>query len=133
MKLFLIAPPVNAVLDYLFIYGHFGFPRLGGIGAGVATMITYGCLRTLLAVILTTKEFMGKNIFSSFKIRRADLKEGPGRRCSKRHVHFHGNEPLFSLIIVFLARYGTDTLVAYQIADNFASLVYMLPVSCSMA
>ena len=44
MKLFLIAPPVNAVLDYLFIYGHFGFQRLGGIGAGVATMITYGFL-----------------------------------------------------------------------------------------
>ena len=40
---------------------------------------------------------------------------------------------LFSLIIVFLSRYGTDALAAYQIADNFASLVYMLPVSCSMA
>ena len=39
----------------------------------------------------------------------------------------------FFLYIIFLARYGTDTLAAYQIADNFASLVYMLPVSCSMA
>ena len=133
MKLFLIAPPVNAVLDYLFIYGHFGFPRLGGIGAGVATMITYGCLLALfLAVILTTKEFMGKNIFSSFKIRRADLKEYLVVGVPSGMSIFM-EMSLFSLIIVFLARYGTDTLAAYQIADNFASLVYMLPVSCSMA
>ena len=133
MKLFLMAPPVNAVFNYLFIYGHFGLPRLGGIGAGLATMLTYGCLFVLfLVVVLKSSTLRGHEIFHSLLVKRADVKEylivGVPSGLS-----IFMEMSLFSLIIVFLARYGTDTLAAYQIADNFASLVYMLPVSCSMA
>ena len=41
MKLYLSALPINAALNYFLIFGHGGFPRLGGIGAGVATALTY--------------------------------------------------------------------------------------------
>ena len=133
MKLFLMAPPVNAVFNYLFIYGHFGLPRLGGIGAGLATMLTYGFLLALfLIVVLKSSALKGHEIFHSILVKRSDVKEylivGVPSGLS-----IFMEMSLFSLIIVFLARYGTDTLAAYQIADNFASLVYMLPVSCSMA
>lgn len=133
MKLFLMAPPVNGVLNYLFIYGHGGMPALGGIGAGLATMMTYGVLLGLfLLVVLKTKELKGHEIFARLTIRPADLKEYLVVGIPSGLSIFM-EMSLFSLIIVFLSRYGTDALAAYQIADNFASLVYMLPVSCSMA
>lgn len=133
MKLFLMAPPVNGVLNYLFIYGHGGMPALGGIGAGLATMMTYGVLLGLfLLVVLKTKELKGHEIFTRLAIRPADLKEYLVVGIPSGLSIFM-EMSLFSLIIVFLSRYGTDALAAYQIADNFASLVYMLPVSCSMA
>lgn len=133
MKLFLMAPPVNGVLNYLFIYGHAGMPALGGIGAGLATMMTYGVLLGLfLLVVLKTKELKGHEIFARPTIRLGDLKEYLVVGVPSGLSIFM-EMSLFSLIIVFLSRYGTDALAAYQIADNFASLVYMLPVSCSMA
>ncbi len=133
MKLFLMAPAVNGIFNYLFIYGNFGMPRLGGIGAGLSTMLTYGCLLALfLAVVMKSKRFSGRAIFSSWEIKGADLKEYLVVGVPSGLSIFM-EMSLFSLIIVFLARYGTETLAAYQIADNFASLVYMLPVSCSMA
>lgn len=133
MKLFLMAPPVNGVLNYLFIYGHGGMPALGGIGAGLATMMTYGVLLALfLLVVLKTEELRGHEIFSRLTIRMGDLKEYLVVGVPSGLSIFM-EMSLFSLIIVFLSRYGTDALAAYQIADNSASLVYMLPVSCSMA
>lgn len=133
MKLFLMAPVVNGIFNYLFIYGHGGMPALGGIGAGLATMMTYGFLLGLfLLVVLKSKELEGREIFNSLSLRMADIKEYLVVGVPSGLSIFM-EMSLFSLIIVFLARYGTDALAAYQIADNFASLVYMLPVSCSMA
>ncbi len=133
MKLFLLAPPVNAVFNYIFIYGHLGMPVLGGIGAGLATMVTYGFLLCLfLGVIMKSKHLMGKEIVSSLAIKPADLKEYLVVGVPSGLSIFM-EMSLFSVLIIFLAKYGTDALAAYQIADNFASLVFMIPVSCSMA
>ena len=133
MKLFLLAPVINGIFNYIFIYGHGGMPALGGIGAGLATMMTYGFLLGLfLLVVMKSKDLGGKQIFSSLALRSKDLREYLVVGVPSGLSIFM-EMSLFSLIIVFLSRYGTDALAAYQIADNFASLVYMLPVSCSMA
>lgn len=133
MKLFLLAPVINGIFNYLFIYGHGGMPALGGIGAGLATMMTYGFLLGLfLLVVMKLKDLGGRQIFASLALRSKDLREYLVVGVPSGLSIFM-EMSLFSLIIVFLSRYGTDALAAYQIADNFASLVYMLPVSCSMA
>ena len=133
MKLFLMAPVINGIFNYLFIYGHGGMPALGGIGAGLATMMTYGFLLGLfLLVVMKSKDLGGRQIFASLALRSKDIREYLVVGVPSGLSIFM-EMSLFSLIIVFLSRYGTDALAAYQIADNFASLVYMLPVSCSMA
>lgn len=133
MRLFLMAPVINGIFNYLFIYGHGGMPALGGIGAGLATMMTYGFLLGLfLLVVMKSKDLGGRQIFASLALRSKDLREYLVVGVPSGLSIFM-EMSLFSLIIVFLSRYGTDALAAYQIADNFASLVYMLPVSCSMA
>ncbi|MFM7712236.1 MAG: hypothetical protein ACKO7A_05735, partial [Microcystis sp.] len=50
MYLSLAALPLNAGLNYLLIFGTFGFPRMELMGAGIATFLTRVFL--LLAMIL---------------------------------------------------------------------------------
>lgn len=58
MILSLTALPVNAFLNWLLIYGHWGFPRLELAGAGWATLITRTLIfLALLAVILQHRTF----------------------------------------------------------------------------
>lgn len=59
MRIYLSALPINAALNYCLIYGNFGFPKLGGIGAGVATGITYYILLCIFIFIICT---LGKYI-----------------------------------------------------------------------
>lgn len=133
MRLFLLALPINAALDYLLVYGHLGLPRLGGIGAGIATSITYLCL--LIAFVLVTlsrSELMGRAVFAGLSLKKQLVKEYLFIGIPSGLSIFM-EMSLFSMLIVFLSRFGTDTLAAFQIADNFSSLIFMLPVSCGMA
>ena len=36
MFITLLSAPINIVLNYVFIYGKFGLPALGGVGAGLS-------------------------------------------------------------------------------------------------
>lgn len=52
MVLGLISMPVNAFLNWIFIYGHWGAPRLELYGTGVATFITRMLVLLILALIV---------------------------------------------------------------------------------
>ncbi|CDQ21186.1 Na(+)/drug antiporter [Halobacillus karajensis] len=41
MMVILMALPVNILFNYMFIFGRLGAPELGGVGAGVASELTY--------------------------------------------------------------------------------------------
>ena len=75
---------------------------------------------------------MGKEIFASGKSRFCDWKEYMSVGIPSGLSVFM-EMGLFGAIIIFMARFGTETLAAYQVADNFANMAYMVPLSCSMA
>ena len=41
MRIFLLTLPLNVLFNYIMIFGKFGFPRLGGVGAGYASALSY--------------------------------------------------------------------------------------------
>ncbi|WP_411747984.1 MATE family efflux transporter, partial [Psychrobacillus psychrotolerans] len=51
MFIILVSAPINIVLNYLLIYGKLGLPELGGVGAGLASAITYWLI-LLIAIII---------------------------------------------------------------------------------
>ena len=133
MKLFLMALPVNGLLNYLFIFGAFGMEGYGGVGAGIATAITYMLvLGMFLFVIRQDPVFQSKKIFSGLKTYIRDWKE----YCEigiPNGLGIFMETSLFGFLIIFMAKFGTVAIGSYQAALNFSNLIYTIPLSCSIA
>ena len=133
MKLFLMALPVNGLLNYLFIFGAFGMEGYGGVGAGIATAITYMLvLGMFLFVIRQDPVFQSKKIFSGLKTYIRDWTE----YCEigiPNGLGIFMETSLFGFLIIFMAKFGTVAIGSYQAALNFSNLIYTIPLSCSIA
>ena len=68
MVITLLSAPINVFFNYLFIFGNFGFPELGGAGAGLASAITYWLILFIAAFIIHTQNpFSGYQIFRKWE------------------------------------------------------------------
>lgn len=134
MIITLTSLPINFVLNYLFIFGKFGFPALGGIGAGIASGITYWCITVIAIVIIRNQSpFKAYMIFKtlypvSFKAWGDILKIGVPIGLS---IFFETS--IFAAVTLLMSQYNTVTIASHQAAMNFASFLYMLPFSISLA
>ncbi|SET00414.1 MATE family efflux transporter [Paenibacillus sp. NFR01] len=134
MLITLIALPVNVGLNYLLIFGHFGFPQLGGVGAGVASAITYWVIFAISLVFMYRFEpFRRLRMFRKFYIFslrsfKELLKIGIPIGFS---IFFE--TAVFSAVTLLMSRFDTVTIAAHQAAINFASTLYMIPLSICMS
>lgn len=134
MMIILISLPLNIAFNYIFIFGKFGVPAFGGIGSGIATAITYWliCLITYF-IIYKLHPFQSYRIFQdwaipSIKAFWEQLKIGIPIGFA---IFFESS--IFSAVTLFMSVYSTYTIAAHQAANNFASLLYMIPLSVGMA
>ena len=133
MFITLLSAPINIFLNYLFIFGKFGFPELGGVGAALASAITYWLI-LLIAVVIVFKlnPFADLMIFYNWskpslsKI-RALMKIGVPIGIS-----LFAETTIFSAVTILMSVYSTEVISAHQIAMNFTSLLYMIPLSIAM-
>lgn len=134
MFITLLALPVNVVLNYLLIYGKGGLPMLGGVGAGVATSVTYWIIALAAVFIIHTKvPFHIYGIFTSLpRISLSAWKETfiLGIPIG---MSIFVEMSIFSAVTLFMSEFGTVVIAAHQAAINFQSLLYMFPLSISMA
>ncbi|MEK4473687.1 MATE family efflux transporter [Paenibacillus sp. FSL R7-0048] len=130
MCITLIALPVNVGLNYLLIFGNFGFPRLGGVGAGVASAITYWVIFAVaLLFIYRSQAFVNLRLFRNFYFISLNsikdlLKIGVPIGFS---IFFE--TAVFSAVTLLMSRFDTVTIAAHQAAINFATTLYMIPLS----
>ncbi|MFF2910468.1 MATE family efflux transporter [Paenibacillus sp. NPDC057934] len=134
MFITLIALPVNVGLNYLLIFGKFGFPQMGGVGAGVASAITYWVIFLVALVFIYRAEpFVGLRLFRKFHFMSLStfkelLKIGVPIGFS---IFFE--TAVFSAVTLLMSRFDTMTIAAHQAAINFASTLYMIPLSICMS
>ncbi|WP_018662253.1 MATE family efflux transporter [Heyndrickxia acidiproducens] len=134
MMITLLSLPINVLLNLLFIFGRAGFPELGGAGSGVATAITYWIIFGIAVLVLRHV-----TPFSDMQVLRAFYPVS----FHKWKELFHLGIPMglstffeasiFSVVTLFMSEFGTDVIAAHQAAMNFESLLYMLPLSISLA
>lgn len=133
MRIYLLALPINACLNYVLIFGKLGLPRLGGIGAGVASGLTFWLLLCIFAFVLTRLEpFKSYDVFGFVRPMSSWLKEYL-RIGVPMGVSIFMETSIFGVVALFIAKFGTETIAAHQAALNFSSLIYMMPLSFSLA
>lgn len=134
MMITLCAVPLNVLLNYLLIFGQFGFPRLGGVGAGYASAITYWVMFFIAVAVVHCKQpFRQYHIFGrlfpiSLQAWGELLKVG-----APIGIAIFCEVSIFAAVALLIADFGTAVIAAHQAAINFASLIYMVPLSIGMA
>lgn len=134
MVILLLSLPLNLFFNYVLIFGKWGFPELGGAGAGYAVSLTEWVMVLLtMYVILTFKpysDFISLAIFKQFSWLEFSeiLKIGIPMGLS---TFFETS--MFAVVTILISRYSVTTIAAYQAALNFISFIYMIPFSMGMA
>ncbi|WP_066299489.1 MATE family efflux transporter [Bacillus sp. FJAT-29937] len=134
MFITLMALPINVIFNYLLIFGKLGFPELGGVGSGYATAITYWVL-CIIAFIIVHKAvpFSSFGIFQKlYSISFAKWKEILVIGVPIGFAIFFETS-IFAAVTLFMSKFSTATIAAHQAALNFASFLYMVPLSVAMA
>ncbi|MTH48221.1 MdtK family multidrug efflux MATE transporter [Intestinirhabdus alba] len=125
---------VNIPVNYLFIYGHLGMPELGGVGCGVATASVYWVM--FIAMIAYVKRARSmRDIRNESRFSRPDL------AVMKRLVQLglpvalalFFEVTLFAVVALLVSPLGIVDVAGHQIALNFSSLMFVLPMSLAAA
>ncbi|KUP06466.1 multidrug transporter MatE [Bacillus coahuilensis p1.1.43] len=134
MFITLIALPLNIAFNFIFIFGPFGLPAFGGIGAGIATSLTYWFILIITIFIIKNGErFRPYRIFTGFpppsfvKIKEILIIGIP----IGLSIFFETS--IFSAVTLLMDDFGDTVIAAHQAALNFASFLYMIPLSVSFA
>lgn len=133
MIITLLSLPINIVLNYIFIFGKLGFPKLGGVGAAIASTATYWCILFITIFIIRTKE-----PFSSYGVfqRLYQLSIPSWKNLLKLGIPIgfaiFFETSIFAAVTLMMSTFDTTTIAAHQAALNFASLLYMTPLSLAM-
>ncbi|MBT2658124.1 MATE family efflux transporter [Bacillus sp. ISL-18] len=134
MVIMLLSLPINLVLNYVLIFGKFGFPELGGVGAGYATAITDWIFLGMTIFIVKKQD-----PFSSFQI-FSKVKEFSWEQCKEilqigvpMGLSVFFETTVFAIVTILLSKFNVTTIAAYQSALNVVSFIYMIPISISTA
>jgi len=125
---------INVPANYIFIYGEFGAPALGGAGCGIATAIVYWVMFiSMLIYTIVSKKLKEVPLFDKFYWPDwaeivSILKIGVPIALS---LLFEVS--LFAVVAIILAPFGSEVVASHQIAINFSGLVFMLPLSIALA
>ena len=133
MFITLLSAPINVFLNYLFIFGKFGAPELGGQGAALASALTYWVVLFitigLIATLPSIKEYQIFSGFSGIQMKRIWTIIAMGVPIG---LSIFAETTIFSAVTLMMTNYTTEILSAHQIALNFTSLLYMIPLSIAM-
>lgn len=131
MYLMLLLLPLNGTFNYALIYGAFGFPEMGGAGAGLGTSLAYWVL--LLISLLVAVKHPKVRVYELWKIRPLDKKgliEGI-RLGLPIGGTFFAEVVIFSVVGLVMAKFSSLIIASHQAAMNFSNLMYAFPMSIS--
>lgn len=134
MIITLMSLPINVFLNYLLIFGKWGLPELGGVGAGYATAITYWIILFIaISIIHLQAPFKSYRIFKKLYFISTSMWKEILVIGIPIGLAIFFETSIFSAVTLLMSEFNTATIASHQAAINFASLLYMIPLSISMA
>lgn len=125
---------LNVLINWLLVFGNWGFPRLGGLGCAWATLLcVWFNLLGLLWWMRRSAVYRETWPFGVFEAPHWAKLGSLMRLGLPIGVTYFAETSAFGLIALLVARFGSNQVAAHQIALNFASLVFMVPLSLGVA
>lgn len=125
---------INIVGNYILIFGNFGAPQMGAQGAGyTSALASWMGMFAMVLYTLINKKYRDYKIFRQInKVNLSVIKEifRIGLPIGFSTVF---EVSLFSFFTLLTGRLGLLTVAGNQIALNFASITFMIPLSLSQA
>jgi MATE family multidrug resistance protein len=125
---------LNIPLNYIFIYGKFGLPAMGGVGCGWATAVVMGFM--LLGMLWWVKwapYYQPSQLFSHFERPQWPVIQRLLSIGLPIGIAVFAESSIFAMIALLIGGLGATVVAGHQIALNFSSLVFMIPYSLGMA
>lgn len=130
----LFALVCNVFLNWVFIYGHFGAPALGAVGCGVASAITMWLMMFLLGgYMVLNPRYRPLGIFRRVPHLRLPVLKEILVLGIPIAITITAESGLFSAVAILIGTLGAEITAAHQIAINFASTMFMVPLALSAA
>ena len=124
----------NIAVNWLLVFGNLGFPRLGALGCAVATAAgMWLMLGAMVWWMLRAPAYRASDPFTHW--------QGPDwteigamfRLGLPIGITYFAEVSAFGLVSLLVARFGVVQVSAHQVALNFSSLVFMVPLSFGIA
>ena len=130
----LVGLGINIVGNYALMFGHFGFPAFGAVGAGWTTSMVHWvmfivmlifCLKgSLFESYRRVLSFSGPDWLYLREILRVGLPSG---------FSLAAEVGMFAMVSLLMGTFGVTAIAGHQIAINVASLTFMVPMGLSIA
>ncbi len=131
MMLSLLAMPLNVAINWLLVFGNFGFPRLELVGAALGTLITRTIILIALILVVCFHATFRRYILvrkNQWKLRWQSIKEllGIGIPSALQAMLEAG---AFAVSAILVGTLGEIPQAAHQIALQCASFTFMVSLS----
>jgi MATE family multidrug resistance protein len=125
---------LNALLSWSLIFGHFGLPELGLVGAGVGSTLTWTILcGALIAIISHDKLFRRFHIFGRWWRFDGERTMAMIRLGWPIGITLSLEMGVFALAAYFMGWLGAAAVAAHAIALQIAALTFMVPLGLGQA
>jgi putative MATE family efflux protein len=122
----IVAVSMNAILNYILIFGHLGFPRLGVAGAAYATVISRTFEMIAMLVSLKIKHFsFSTKVSQIFHISAYNLKTITIKALPLTINEFLWAGGMATLFKLYATR-GSEVIAGLSIASTTADLFFVL-------
>jgi multidrug resistance protein, MATE family len=133
MLAMIVANIVNVALNWVFVYGHLGFPAMGAEGSAITTAVVRWLLAFAIVAYIWTMH--DQHIFG------VRLSPAGGWRAwaEQRRIGYSsaasigGESMAFACIGLFAGWLGAVPLAAYSIAHNLISMAFMVSLGVASA
>lgn len=135
MILSLLALPINVLLNWIMIFGNWGFPRLELVGAGWGTLIT----RTLIFIALGVVVLRHSTFKKYIAVRKKQWVFSLKTMKELLHIGIPSSLQLsmeagaFAVSGILVGTIGAVEQAAHQIALSIASVTFMVSMGLSQA
>lgn len=134
MVIALAALAYNILVNWLLVFGHWGFPQMGAIGCAIGTASgLWLMLGAMLWWVRRSTAYAATYPFARWE--RPDWRKIGAmlRLGGPMGVTYFAEVSAFSAVCLLVARFGVVSVAANQITLNFTTLVFVVPLSFGIA